>query len=185
MVNSPGPRDWTERYEGPPSIAEAESVLSSNRGLLFRAALPTGLVALFFGWLGWGQPEMGVAWVLATVLAIISVARTVSWSRGFAARELLSTPDHLVLCRRGEVEQWVAWRDVTGLEIVPSDLLPEWSKSRTDWFRVVPHPKEAVMPPTAFVNGFHELLISSAASRAAADRVRAVAHARGVPCDDV
>lgn len=162
--------------------------MSSNRGLLFRAALPTGLGALFCAWLAWlgsGEPGAGLAWVFATVLVMISVARTVSWSRGFAARELLSTPDHLVLCARGEVEQWVAWDDITHLEIVPSDRLPEWSKSRTDWFRVVPRPQEAVMPPTAFVNGFHELLISSAASQAAADQVRAAAQARGIPRDEV
>ncbi|KJK11754.1 hypothetical protein UB45_10880 [Terrabacter sp. 28] len=158
--------------------------MASNKRLLFRAALPTGLVALFCGWLGSGESAPRAALIVAAAFATVSIARTVSWSRGFAARELVSTPEHLVLCIRGEAEQWVSWSDVTHLEIVRSDLLPEWSRSRTDWFHVVPHPQVAVMPPTALITGFRDMLISSAGSQAAADRVRAVAQARGIRCEE-
>lgn len=181
-MNSPQSRDWTERHDGPPSLDEATTIVAADRRLAVRAALPSGLLAALVAWASWGTGQILAGAVVSALLLAASVARTWWWARGFGSRTLMETPTHLVLCKGGTAEQWVAWDDLERLVVVPSDPAPEWSRMRTDWFHVVPHPELAVMPPAAFVGGFRHMLLSSYGSRAAADRVRSVAHARSIPC---
>ncbi len=184
-MNSPRPRDWTERHDGAPRLYAATVLVSSDRRLLFRASLPTGLLAVFVAWASWEAGALLAGSVVSALLLAVSVGRTVWWARGFGMRSLRSTSTHLVMCKANAVEQWVAWEDVERATIVHSDPLPEWSRARTDWFHVIPHPELAVMPPTAFVGGFGDMLVSSRASRAAADRVRSAFHAKGIPCEEI
>ena len=184
-MNSPRPRDWTQRHDGPPPLDAATVLVRSDRRLLLRAGLPTGLLAVFVAWASWEAGTLLAGSVLSGLLLAVSVARTVWWARGFGMRSLRSTSTHLMLCKADAVEQWVAWEDVERATIVHSDPLPEWSRARTDWFHVVPHPELAVMPPTALVAGFGDMLVSSRASREAADRVRSAFHARGIPGEEI
>ena len=153
-MNSHQPRDWTERRDGPPSLDGAATIVAADRRLAVRAALPSGLLAALTAWASWGTGHIPVGAVVSALLLAVSVARTVWWARGFGARVLMETPTHLVLCKRGVAEQWVAWDDLDRVSVVPSDPAPEWSQMRTDWFHVIPHPELAVMPPAAFVGGF-------------------------------
>jgi hypothetical protein len=115
----------------------------------------------------------------------VSATRIAFWMRGFGQRSLVATDTHLVLCKGRVAEQWVAWGDVERVLVVPSDLAPEWSRTRTNWFHVVPQPELAVMPPAAFVGGFGDMLVSCRASRAATQRVRSAVHAHGIPCEEI
>jgi hypothetical protein len=182
-MNSPKPRDWTERHDGPPSLDAATTIVVANRRLLIRAALPTGLLAALVAWATWGSGNYVAGAVASALLLAASAVRTLWWSRGFGSRTLMETPTHLVLCKGGVAEKWVAWDDLERVIVVRSDPAPEWSRLRTEWFHVIPYPELAVMPPAAFVGGFGDMLVSSHGSDAAADRVRAVVHARGIPCE--
>lgn len=86
-------------------------------------------------------------------LTAASVGRTAWWARGFGSRSLVATPTHLVLCRAQVPEQWVAWDELERITVIHSDPVTEWSRTRTDWFHIIPHPELAVMPPAAFVGG--------------------------------
>lgn len=179
---SPKPRDWTERHDGPPSLAAAKPIVVSDRRLAIRAALPTSLFAALVVYATWGTEGVAAGAIGAALLLAVSVGRTIFWARGFGTRSLWETPTHLVLCKGAVVEQWVAWADLERVIVVHSDPAPEWSRTRTDWFHVIPQPELAVMPPAAFLSGFGDMLLSARGSDAAADRVRAVVHARGIPC---
>ncbi|MFC7485348.1 hypothetical protein ACOCJ7_02395 [Knoellia sp. CPCC 206453] len=182
-MTSPKRRDWTERHDGPPSLDAATTIVVSDRRLLLRAALPTGLVAALVVWATFGTGDLLAGAIVSALLLAASAVRTVWWARGFGARSLMATPTHLVLRKGGVADQWVAWDDLKSVIVVRSDPAPEWSRTRTNWFHVVPHPELAVMPPAAFVGGFGDMLVSSHGSGPAAEQVRAAVHARGIPCE--
>ncbi|GEM_PF-6117600 len=158
------------------------TLVDANPRLVYRALLPTGLLAVL--WFAAAYNVRSYPGMLgAIVLAAISVARAAFWARGFAQRSLKSTESHLILCKGEDVEQWIAWAEVEGLTVWPSDPAPEWSRSGTHWFSVIPRPELKVMPPAASLGGFNEMLVSYRASQAATERVCREADQRAIPHD--
>ena len=180
---TPSGRDWLA-HDGPPPITTARVLVASNPGLVLRSLLPTVIVGLAL--LAWSLrgPALLPLLIPGLVVTLVGVLRAGWWWHRFAVRQLLTTPTHLVLRSRGVVEQWVAWEDVERLDIVHSDPLPEWSRTRVDWFHVAPQPGTRVNPPQAIITGFRDMLVSRAMSAPAAQRVRDEAMARGISVEE-
>lgn len=166
------PRDWTEQHDGPPPLADAKVLVLPDRRLLWRAGVPTGVVGALLLVGGWFSTARLGPFVMGIIVIALSAARTRYWARGFATRTLLSTPTHLVICRRDVPERWVAWSALDRVIAHPGPWLPEWSRNGGMWFNVSPEPALAIMPPRAFVGGFGEMLIPHRATEAAIERLR-------------
>lgn len=173
---------WGQHPVAPPSLAGAVVVVRSQRHLLWRAALPFGVIGLVLCWAGAHSNEPAPGLGAGGALLALSALRVIFWANGMASRTVLATPTHLVLCQRDRPRHWIEWSAVEELFVTSTTFLPEWSRNGA-WFQVFPMPSIAVQPPMAIVGGFGEMLISRRASAAAADRVRAAAAGHAVPVE--
>ena len=174
------PRDWTEQHDGPPPLADAQVLVLPDRRLLWRAGMQTGVVGALVIWGGWFSTARVGTFVGGIIVIAVSAARTRLWARGFVTRRVISTPIHLVVCRRDVPEQWVAWLALDRLAAHRGPWLPEWSRNGGMWFFVAPEPALAILPPRAFIGGFGEMLIPHRATEAGIEWLRAEANSRHV-----
>ncbi|NNM47124.1 hypothetical protein [Knoellia koreensis] len=173
---------WGQHAVAPPSLDDAVLVVRAQRHLLWRAALPSGVIGLVLWWAGVNSDKPLPGLVSGGVLLVLSLLRVAFWDRGMAARSIVSTPTHLVLCQHGRPRRWIRWSAIQRLTVTRSTLLPEWSRNGA-WFEAFPTPALNIEPPMAIVGGLGPMLISRRASASSAASVRAVAVEHGIPFD--